>query len=503
MDYQQPRPGCSHHQDTVTLTFPRRVMECVDICSTADRLGLSDNQVTALVSATLKAGGADLDKFVISTSTTRRNRMLTRYHISQEYMAAFSEDPPKYAALHWDGKMLRDVLGSDPGTTSETLAVLVSGPPAYPEGKLLGVPVIDSSTGTVQAEASMDLLEAWGLTGVITALVFDTTASNSGVHRGAAKLLEQQLDRKVFYLACRHHILEVLVGAVWENLFGKVKSPENPWFKHFKDVWTDLTTDNPTILHASPRNPLESSWSHSSGQVDGQKPVFYEDVSCFAEQLEYDEETVVKLERLNLFLGLFYTPMWMSSTLAADAPANDLQFMKDMMKFKRTDPEIAQAVLQKLENHKWYLTQEVVPFALFGSRLSDKEKQDIAAKRHATEKPDSFQTRETYVPSVTAKTTLADLVGPESHLLLDTLGIEYDWLLQPVATWPRSDDYSKALEYVSNVKVVNDIAERGVKMMTDFANIITTDSQQKQYLLQTVEYNRERFDSFKKQTLRK
>ncbi|KAG0719075.1 hypothetical protein GWK47_051235 [Chionoecetes opilio] len=154
----------------------------------------------------------------------------------------------------------------------------------------------------------MDLLEAWGLTGVITALVFDTTASNSGVHRGAAKLLEQQLDRKVFCLACRHHILEVLVGAIWENLFGKVKSPENPWFKHFKDAWTDLTTDNPTTLsirqkwlnkkkkeckeilqeilrsekppradyvrwlslpdrpwrHASPRNPLESSWSHSS-----------------------------------------------------------------------------------------------------------------------------------------------------------------------------------------------------------------------------------------------
>ncbi|KAG0727483.1 hypothetical protein GWK47_003996 [Chionoecetes opilio] len=209
----------------------------------------------------------------------------------------------------------------------------------------------------------------------------------------------------------------------------------------------------------------------------------------FAEQLEYDEETVVKLERLNLFLGLFYTPMWMSSTLAADAPANDLQFMKDMMKFKRTDPEIAQALLQKLENHKWYLTQEVVPFALFGSRLSDKEKQDIAAKLHATEKPDSFRRGKPMIPQVTAKTTLADLFGPESHLLLDTLGIEYDWLLQPVATWPRSDDYSKPLEYVSNVKVVNDIAERGVKMMTDFANIITIDFQQKQYLLQTVEYN--------------
>lgn len=111
----------------------------------------------------MKAGGADLDNFVISTST-RRNRMLTRYHISQEYMTAFRENPPKYAALHWDGKMLRDVLGSDPGTTSETLSVLVSGPPAYPKGKLLGVPVIDSSTGTAQAEGSIDLLEALGLT---------------------------------------------------------------------------------------------------------------------------------------------------------------------------------------------------------------------------------------------------------------------------------------------------------------------------------------------------
>ncbi|KAK8374446.1 hypothetical protein O3P69_012044 [Scylla paramamosain] len=113
--------------------------------------------------------------------------------------------------------MLRDVMGSEPGTTSETLAVLMSGPPAYPEGKLLGVPIIDSSTGTAQTEASMDLLEAWGLTGVITTLVFDTTSttsSNSGVHRGTAKLLEEKLSTNVFYLACRHHILEVLVRAV-------------------------------------------------------------------------------------------------------------------------------------------------------------------------------------------------------------------------------------------------------------------------------------------------
>ncbi|KAG0704122.1 hypothetical protein GWK47_024747 [Chionoecetes opilio] len=69
-------------------------------------------------------------------------------------MAAFSEDPPKYAALHWDGKMLRDapwevILGPRP----ETLAFACLRTTCISEGKLLGVPVIDSSTGTAQAEA--------------------------------------------------------------------------------------------------------------------------------------------------------------------------------------------------------------------------------------------------------------------------------------------------------------------------------------------------------------
>lgn len=145
-------------------------MECDAICNTADQLGLPDNQVTALVSAILKAGGADLDKLVISRSTTRHNRMLSRYNISKSYMVEFSENPPQLAALHWNGKMLRDILVSEPGTTSETLAVLVSGPPTYPDGKIPVVAVIDSSTGTGQAEASMDLLDTWELTGALTAL---------------------------------------------------------------------------------------------------------------------------------------------------------------------------------------------------------------------------------------------------------------------------------------------------------------------------------------------
>ncbi|KAG0719853.1 hypothetical protein GWK47_049629 [Chionoecetes opilio] len=198
----------------------------------------------------------------------------------------------------------------------------------------------------------MDLLRGpWGLTGRDhLPLCLHTRPGNSGVHRGSCQASgEQQLDRKVFYLACRHHILEsagwcCMGESVWQG-----QSPENPWFKHFKNVWDRSyhrqpynpvhqtkwlnkprrkmqgnTTENPevgeapradyremaelTLIVLGDTPPRGIHWSRPGAihqaSVDGQKPVFYE-VFMFAEQLEYDEETVVKLERLNLFLGLF------------------------------------------------------------------------------------------------------------------------------------------------------------------------------------------------------
>ena len=66
--------------------------------------------------------------------------------------------------------------------------------PQYEGGKLLGVPFIDSSTGIQQCNTTLELIETWGLTDNIVGLVFDTTASNSGIHKGAAKLIEEKLD---------------------------------------------------------------------------------------------------------------------------------------------------------------------------------------------------------------------------------------------------------------------------------------------------------------------
>jgi hypothetical protein len=87
--------------------------------------------------------------------------------------------------------------------------------------KLLGVPKLESGTGENQANCTFELIIEWNAAKNIFAMGFDTTSSNTGVHAGAATLLEAKLDKKLLYLACRHHILEIVAEAVFSTLFGK------------------------------------------------------------------------------------------------------------------------------------------------------------------------------------------------------------------------------------------------------------------------------------------
>ena len=56
-------------------------------------------------------------------------------------------------------------------------------------------------------------------------------------------------------------------------------------------------------------------------------------------------------------------------------------------------------------------------------------------------------------------------------------------------------------EYVRTVKVTNDVAERGVKLISDYATILTTDDDMRALLLHGVERNRQVYPNFKKSVL--
>jgi hypothetical protein len=63
--------------------------------------------------------------------------------------------------------------------------------------KLLGNPVIASSTRTPQHDAVMSLHADWEVIEKIVGLVFDTTSSNTGRIKGYATIIERTLGRAV------------------------------------------------------------------------------------------------------------------------------------------------------------------------------------------------------------------------------------------------------------------------------------------------------------------
>lgn len=180
-----------------------------------------------------------------------------------------------------------------------------------------------------------------------------------------------------------------------------------------------------------------------------------------------------------------------------------LQFFKDIMWHHQSDSEPATAAMKKANNHRWHPTQEPAPSTPFSSRPSTTKsvKEETAAKLPETEKPESHRRGKPVLPTIGGSTTLTDLAGPDPHPPPDAPGAETDWSSQPVDTRKEHDGHRVAEKLVRSVKVVNDDAERGVKLMYDFATQITTDPEQRGCLLQVVEYHRRKFGSFGRATL--
>ena len=182
---------------------PTNPLKAKEVCQMADRLNLSLNQATGITAAILKCSGVGLDAVAISKTSCHQYRQENRAIIKSSFVA------PEFCVLHWDGKVMEDPHKK----RSDRLAILISGTPGYELGKLLGVLEIVDSTGSSQATATFSLVQQWDLADNIVGLSFDTTASNSGWQNGACVKIEILLEKKMFYFACRFHILERLQSA--------------------------------------------------------------------------------------------------------------------------------------------------------------------------------------------------------------------------------------------------------------------------------------------------
>lgn len=91
-----------------------------------------------------------------------------------------------------------------------------------------------------QAEAVYKCLVDWGVQDYVVGMCFDTTSSNTGRKSGACALLEAKLNKPLMHLACRHHVLDLVLKAAFENQFGTSTSPSIPMFEKFRKQWDTL-----------------------------------------------------------------------------------------------------------------------------------------------------------------------------------------------------------------------------------------------------------------------
>lgn len=94
-----------------------------------------------------------------------------------------------------------------------------------------------------------------------------------------------------------------------------------------------------------------------------------------------------------------------------------------------------------------------------------------------------------------------DFISVTSKNFFQKLNFPTEFLESDPATWNKNESYSKCCKIINNLKVVNDTAERGIKLINEYNQLLTKDEEQKQFLLQVVKDYKTRFPDVKKETM--
>ena len=230
-------------------------------------------------------------------------------------------------------------------------------------------------------------------------------------------------------------------------------------------------------------------------------------LALLSEQFVMDQKEKDEVGIMGEFIGLFYARAFFKCPLSSAAPSTDLEFMSDMMKYRQLHPKLSFIYLQSSYRHLWYLNPRLVILALADKHIADTEREDMGRKLFRTNRPVTIQPGKPVFPDISwgegsVPPKLYSFISEESWLVFDLLGLEgtQEWLQTPVNLWEKFSDYRKFRDFAENVSVVNDLAERGMHLITEFVSQCKN-KEERQALLQVVEQHRQQFKDYSKKTL--
>lgn len=223
------------------------------------------------------------------------------------------------------------------------------------------------------------------------------------------------------------------------------------------------------------------------------KGIYCLKIYIFQEQFKMTKAEISSLKTICCFIVKCYIEFWFRSPNAIEAPYNDVFFLRKLEDYKSDDKQVAELAMKKFINHLWYLGEETACFSLFDDRIDNHVKKQMAKKllEYDEFEDDEFNTeiQKKYVLKIGDVSQFLkqdlplELLTPKSKNIFQRFQLSMEFLYQNPENWPNIESYTKAKNILHHLSVINDAAERGVKLMEDFNKKFTKNENQKQYVL--------------------
>ncbi|XP_015124642.1 uncharacterized protein LOC107046530 isoform X2 [Diachasma alloeum] len=408
---EDDQDGDSDYQVTSAPKKPKKLkIVNADLTAIFDRAKLSDRMAARVLAAILIAIGITLEEVHLSPDTLRRNRRKQRKFLDSKIRENFKDRPSHILTIHWDGKQLSAL--EDKLKKVDRLPVLVTG---HSWNQLLGIARLEKGSGELQAKAVYEYLKEWGIVDEICAMVFDTTASNTGSVSGACVLLEKFRGRDLLYLACRHHVFELLLKTAFESLMESTTGPDVSIFRRFQGSWKSMNQEEfspgveDNVVKQALQQNMEDDLTFAQEQLKKgnirndyreflelvvlflggklakgyrfralgpihharwmAKAIYSLKIFLFREQFCLKPAEKSGLRYMCIFIIRLYQKAWFTAPNPVTAPNNDLILLKNLQAnapaTSGLPPEVCKAVFDKFSNHLWYLSEELIALAFF------------------------------------------------------------------------------------------------------------------------------------------
>ena len=192
-----------------------------------------------------------------------------------------------------------------------------------------------------------------------------------------------------------------------------------------------------------------------------------------------------------------YVKSWFLCRLPTSASANDLNLMNYLVALSSA---LAIGTLKKLCRKLWYLSEEAIALAFFDRDVDTSEKR-LMIERLSSERDEDPPKRISVDQLDIAHAQLHNFVTSNTRNFFQILEVPLSFLDIDPDIWISNEYYLQAENIVHQLKIVNDIAERGVALMQEYNALLTKDEDQTQFALQVVQEHLKKYPDYKKSIL--